>query len=784
MRLRLVGVQPRPLGGYLKALGVLRLVATQADQEVYGWFDDGVFNLNSRLDEADIRRFFLEVYQPSPIFSPWNGDSGFDDSGRAVKELGELLDVGGERVKRLREAVDSVRRIRPRFGEKPKNEAKALLILALRSELPDDALFWIDAAWALRTSIRGLSGEPSPLLGAGGNDGRLDFGRLFARSLLSVLPTQPGGRRPRQGPSSEELLEGSLRGTMGVRLVPDLTGGRFVPGSVGGPNATTGDAADPLGNPWDVVLMLEGTLLWGATAVRHLRPKAPSRAAFPFTFLPTVGGPGVSDADVDKATEVWAPVWEQPATLGEVASLFREGRAEWRGRQAVQGLDVARSARSLGVQRGIARFERYGLQVRNGMSYLAVPLGAFDVADDPAVRSLGELDRWLTGVDRALKAGGANALKADRKHLDDAFATYLRSADPRDLGSVLEAISGLEWHMAMHADSFVTMANAGKPAPAPLPKLPRELLDLMDDGSPAFRLACAFASQTRWNGTNATPVFARQWVEPVRREGKEWVWSDHHPDGTPPEGQAVIGYLARVYERVLRPDSWPTRDRKVVEAGWSERGTDPFSEQDENGVRVTASAALANITELTPLLTADAACVGLGRWLRLAVLCDWSGAVYPRTGHTQEGWVHPLLVLTKAATQGIALRVPKTARGNETPKTLEGAAVVATGRPAPWPMAGADAESVFVDPMSSIVRLLVGGQRNQIQEAARLAVTRIAATGFAIPRRDLLDARWTMDTSVARRMAVALAVPVRPVEVQAALTRLQTPRPVGEARPG
>lgn len=75
--LRLDGCPPTPLASYLKALGVLRLVAEQKDPQARGFWRGERFHLKTRLDPAGLRRFFLEDYAPTPIIAPWNGGSGF-----------------------------------------------------------------------------------------------------------------------------------------------------------------------------------------------------------------------------------------------------------------------------------------------------------------------------------------------------------------------------------------------------------------------------------------------------------------------------------------------------------------------------------------------------------------------------------------------------------------------------------------------------------------------------------------------------------------------------------
>ncbi|MEI7460273.1 MAG: type I-U CRISPR-associated protein Csx17 [Pirellula sp.] len=81
---RLDGCRPTPLAHYLKALGVLRLVAEQADPDARGWWAADVFHLATKLSKDDLEIFFLKHYSPSSILSPWLKGSGFyqtDDEG-------------------------------------------------------------------------------------------------------------------------------------------------------------------------------------------------------------------------------------------------------------------------------------------------------------------------------------------------------------------------------------------------------------------------------------------------------------------------------------------------------------------------------------------------------------------------------------------------------------------------------------------------------------------------------------------------------------------------------
>ncbi len=74
---QLTGCRPTPLAHYLKALGILRLVASDPDPNARGWWKDDVFHLATILDRDALESYLLNDYSPTPLLAPWNGGSGF-----------------------------------------------------------------------------------------------------------------------------------------------------------------------------------------------------------------------------------------------------------------------------------------------------------------------------------------------------------------------------------------------------------------------------------------------------------------------------------------------------------------------------------------------------------------------------------------------------------------------------------------------------------------------------------------------------------------------------------
>lgn len=106
-KILLRGCAPEPLIHYLKALGVMRLVAEQLDKNVRGaWRADG-FLIETTATEDELIGFFLNDYKPTPIVAPWNGGSGFYD-GDDTSGIDAILFTKNDRTKNYRETINQI----------------------------------------------------------------------------------------------------------------------------------------------------------------------------------------------------------------------------------------------------------------------------------------------------------------------------------------------------------------------------------------------------------------------------------------------------------------------------------------------------------------------------------------------------------------------------------------------------------------------------------------------------------------------------------------------------
>ena len=184
-RLVLDGCRAEPLGSYLKALGVLRLVGEQLDAAAGGAWLGERFVLETAADEAELVDFFAHRYRPTPLVAPWNGGSGFGAKDKKSAATVAVVEAStDERLGPYRESLAVVRRLvaSPTWGAGANDKAvKREQVARCRNELPDDAVAWIDATIVLTGEDRTIA----PLFLSGGNDGRLEFSANF---MTNVLP--------------------------------------------------------------------------------------------------------------------------------------------------------------------------------------------------------------------------------------------------------------------------------------------------------------------------------------------------------------------------------------------------------------------------------------------------------------------------------------------------------------------------------------------------------------------------------------------------------------------
>jgi CRISPR-associated protein Csx17 len=425
------GIRHESLSSQLAGLGLFRLLAEQADSRARCWFDGPTMIIRTAVE--NLASWLVDEYVPTPVLSPWNEGSGFGAKDKAPKEaLARLTAISSQRLEPFRRALAVVTPIADQAREQ--GWPKQTLIAALRGRCPDAMLPWMDAA------IIALEDKPAypPLLGSGGNDGRLEFSTNFHQRLLEVLPTSSTQRE------ASLALAASWISGQATTILSRAAIGQFAPGAAGTPNSSPFGAAESLVNPWEFVLMIEGVPFFAAAPARKLsaQVRAQQRAAMPFMTFGSEFGMTTGAETEESRGEVWLPWWERPLSYSAVRQLFTDGRAVWRGRTAIQSSQMYLATASRGVSPDVAGFDRYAIVKRNGLAFSAVLADEVRTTETAAVRVVEVVEDWVDQVARRSDLPGT--VRTPLRRFDAARVEIVRASTPRgQVLSVRELLASL-----------------------------------------------------------------------------------------------------------------------------------------------------------------------------------------------------------------------------------------------------------------------------------------------------------------------------------------------------
>ena len=522
-------------------MGILRLVAEQADPGARGWWQDEHFCLLTTLDQEKLERFFLEDYAPTPLVSPWNRGSGFYatvDKGltpierstalrlapfrsgiAAARAELESINEADARVRALKDTT-KVRKGMTRAeasrarARKDDPEYKRELAAAEKcfKQLKQDlfrpfALAWRGPhrAWMDAALVLSEAGNPTfpSLLGTGGNDGRLDFTNNAMQQIGTLFDLETPNAPPRT--SARGLLRDAFWRVLSNECSTDSIG-QFHPGASGGVNSTTATDGAPLINPWDFIAMMEGTLLFSARVTRRLGGSTSARASAPFAVHAHAVGHGTPGRERADRGEQWLPLWVSPASIADLSTMLAEGRLQLGREIAQRPVDVALAVSRIGIARGISEFVRIGYLERNGQSNMAVPLGRIRIRAHARSRLADDITHWLDRVQRVAREKNAPArlVRAERRFSDHVFDAVLHADEPARWQAVLLAATDIEQ---------VQLGNAGTRA-GPIPPLSPGWIAACDDGTAEWRLALALGSAAASYDRRGRPLDAirHHWI--------------------------------------------------------------------------------------------------------------------------------------------------------------------------------------------------------------------------------------------------------------------------------
>lgn len=377
---------PTPLASYLSALGLLRVLGAQLDQQTRGFWKDGRFHLVTSATIQEISTFLAEQYQPSPCLTPWNKDSGFL-SGQPPAEFSQLQGQRFTELRRIAAAAAPIVARYARSGRIDKTE-KALLMEDLSRSIGHDGWSsWLRLCAVPFQDAKGTLDirHPALLGGTGGAFGRADFGAKFIQALLHA---------------KADHFAAAILGTPDPGLLISKGDSMiYAPASRGdgqqGYGVATQDTSSAKANPADLLLLAEGMGLFeGYATTAH--PEAGGRgshqqASFSLAVLHNVSGhPSSSwlENEGKQTEELWCPLWDEACSFTDVRQALARVALMPLPRQLQSGTDFALYASQLGRSHGLSGFARYCFPARIGKgTKMPSLIELFPLRDDQEDRS-------------------------------------------------------------------------------------------------------------------------------------------------------------------------------------------------------------------------------------------------------------------------------------------------------------------------------------------------------------------------------------------------------------
>ena len=388
--LELHGCRHDILGHYLKAIGLLRVLAKCADEEhrdpdAEGWWDNdkACFCLRSpkypapeRLKEKLVE-FFEKHYQPSSIFAD-------HAKGGAVVKRGTSFSL----TDYLMHAASSL------DVSVPEDSSAGEALAAYRDAEQSIHAELVDSISAPRFT----SGSDNPLwLAKGRTSGK---GHIWS-SFGGYVDEFEKLRKQKNRSSLHSLIRSAIKADATNKRPAKGKGTPFFPDAIKAYNIGSGWVTEnyPF-NALDYVLAVEGGFTMRGSVGRTLAAHSKRFAAFPFVF--DAGEEMVNKDGETKqtASALWFPLWNRPVTYDELSSFITDAQARLPGKDARFSAEFMRALYCQGVDAGFSGWQEFRFKQRIS-DVPWVTAGAYVCAEPVSRKRVTQLNRALHPLDEA-----------------------------------------------------------------------------------------------------------------------------------------------------------------------------------------------------------------------------------------------------------------------------------------------------------------------------------------------------------------------------------------------
>jgi CRISPR-associated protein Csx17 len=514
---RLAGISDRPMGSYLAALGLMRIIERHVDEKAQFYWQGLDFYINTKVAQSELIEQLLANYEAMVAFNPWNKSSGIemDKKTGALSYVGSIAQIANSesrRTKKIRELlpefwklIDEFKIQGTTFSYPEKAEKLAYIEQCLSRITNPQWREWADATVILmevtNTKQKTTSIKPKypALLGSGGNVGAVDIAENYYSAVGVLFDPQTGEPAANAaacltkaifGTDSSEITES--KAVKALHLFPNQDYKLDFTLSKNYDYAPSGGSSATTVNPALVLLASEGLSTFsghasGGGGDTDTGKPLMGRELAKYSLAVATSGASTDLVSLDErksfTEEYFLPLWSQPRTYERLKTrLFESPLANeaqfFLPRQISDGTDFIQVLQKWAIENKITgKFARYSMLPRKGQSNFAVMLETVDVgADSRRLDLAADLEDYRRNLRGFAKSDDCPALvQGSIYHFDRVFSQFIQGkCSHSDLLMALGKLAPVRWPKSLRYDWI-----------APL---------LTESNCPEFRLALSIAS--------------------------------------------------------------------------------------------------------------------------------------------------------------------------------------------------------------------------------------------------------------------------------------------------
>jgi CRISPR-associated protein Csx17 len=513
---RLTGISDRPMGSYLAALGLMRIIERHVDDKAQFYWQGIDFYINTKISQSELIEQLLANYEAMVAFNPWNKSSGIemDKKTGALSYVGSIAQIANSeswRTKKIKELlpefwklIDEFKIQGSTFSYPEKAEKLAFIEQCLSRITNLHWREWADATVILmqvtnKQGTTSIKAKYPALLGSGGNVGAVDIAENYYSAVGLLFDPQTGEPAANAaacftkaifGTESSEVTES--KDVKALHLIPNQDYKLDFALSKNYDYAPSGGSSASTVNPALVLLASEGLSTFshhasGGGGDTDTGKPLMGRELAKYSLAVATSGASTDLVSLDErksfTEEYFLPLWSEPRTYERLKiRLFESPLANetqfFLPRQISDGTDFIQVLQEWAIKNKITgKFARYSMLPRKGQSNFAVMLETVDVgADSHRLDLAADLEDYRRNLRGFAKSDDCPALvQGSIYHFDRIYSQFIQGkCSHSDLLMALGKLAPVRWPKSLRYEWI-----------APL---------LTESNYPEFRLALSIAS--------------------------------------------------------------------------------------------------------------------------------------------------------------------------------------------------------------------------------------------------------------------------------------------------